>query len=117
MDEEGAAAEAGTLWLDKIQHELDRDGGIDRAAAGAQDVAPRGGGQRIGGSDHEALGGGCGLGDLARRGFGGRGEGLGGCRRPRCREDEHRCYEGMAAAGAGNQRHGASVRWRVLSAA
>ena len=50
MGHEGAAAEAGALRLDEAEHRLDRDCGIDRAAAAAQHVHP--------GLDRERIGGG-----------------------------------------------------------
>ena len=55
VDEEGAAADAGALRLDQVEHELDRDRGIGRAAAGAQHLAAGRGGEWVGGGGHIAL--------------------------------------------------------------
>src|SRR5689334_23789032 len=48
IDEERAAADAGGLWLEEVEHELRRDRRIDCAAAAAQHVAARFGGHGIG---------------------------------------------------------------------
>jgi hypothetical protein len=55
MHKERPAPDAGTLRLDQIEHELDRDRRIDRAAAGAKNLATGAGRERIGGGDHMAL--------------------------------------------------------------
>ena len=52
MHQEGAAADAGALRFDQREHRLGGDGGIDRAAAGAQHFKPGARGVRIGGGDH-----------------------------------------------------------------
>ena len=56
MQHEAAAADARRLGLDQIEHHLRGDRRIDRTAAGAQNLEPGAGGQRIGGRDHVALG-------------------------------------------------------------
>ncbi len=57
---EGAAADAGGFRLDQAQHHLGGDGGVHRAAAGAQHLQPRFRGMGIGGRDHVMLGDGFG---------------------------------------------------------
>ena len=88
VQQEGAAADAGALRLDQIEHELDRDRGVGGAAAGAQDVAPGTCGQRIGCRDHEALGRAMRLGDTSRRGLRRGGERLRARRAGRHRRDQ-----------------------------
>ena len=56
MDQESAAADAGGFGLDHGERDGHGDRGVDGAAAGAQDVAPGGGGQRIGGDNHVVRG-------------------------------------------------------------
>ncbi len=55
MQDESAAADAGGLRLDDIQHHLHGDAGVDRAAALAEDREARLGGQRMGGDHHLPL--------------------------------------------------------------
>ncbi len=55
VHQEGATAETGTLRLDQRQHQLDCDRGVDRAAAGAQDLESGFGRERVGRSGHVPL--------------------------------------------------------------
>jgi len=52
MQHEGAAADAGTLWFDQVEHHLHGDRRIDRRATGAQDLATGVGSQWIGRRRH-----------------------------------------------------------------
>jgi hypothetical protein len=52
MHQESAPADAGTLRLDQSEDGLCRNSRIDRAAAGAQNFAPCGRGEWVGGRDH-----------------------------------------------------------------
>ena len=54
MNHEAAAANAGALRLDQIEHELDGDRGVRGAAAGAKDLTAGFCRERIGGGDHGA---------------------------------------------------------------
>jgi hypothetical protein len=56
VEQEGAAAQARGLGLDQVEHQLGGDGGIESRAAGAQDLQPGAGGERIGGGHHVTLG-------------------------------------------------------------
>ncbi len=53
MEQEGAAADPGTLRFDQIEHELRRDRRIRRAAARAENLHCGLGRERMGGADHE----------------------------------------------------------------
>ena len=50
--QEGAAADAGALRLDEVEHELDRDGRVDGAAARREDLPAGLGRERVRGGDH-----------------------------------------------------------------
>ena len=93
VEREGAAADAGALRLDEVEHHLDRHGGVGGGPARAQDFGAGLGRERVGGGDHE-IGGRDG--DLL--GDGGGGLGLdarvlapGGCGDQRGREQRHAC--------------------------
>jgi hypothetical protein len=92
IDEEGAAADAGALRLDQVEHELDRDRRIGCAAAGAQDLPAGRGGERVGGSGHVALRRAERLGGAAGRGFRRGSDGLGRscccCREPKSKGND-----------------------------
>ena len=55
-DQEGAAAQAGGLWLDQTQHKLRRDRRVDGAPAFPQHLGGGRGGIRIGDRRHPAFG-------------------------------------------------------------
>jgi len=84
VQQEGAAADARALRLHQGQHHLHGDRGVDRRAAGGEDLAARLGGQRIGRRRHGALRGGAGESGPEARGALGLCRGTGG-RRHRCR--------------------------------
>ena len=91
IEHEAAAPDAGALWLDEPEHRLDRDGRIDRAAAGCEDFEAGFDGERVGRRDAGAACGRPSLGgrpDRRGRRFGLDGRRAGGdpCRRQECNE-------------------------------
>src|SRR6185437_7585679 len=98
IDEERAAADAGGLRLDEVEHELRGDCSVDGVAAATQDVAPRRGGERIGRSHHLMPGEAC----LLRRPDGG------GFRQRRLRQGRRRDQEECDDEG-GSAPHGTIV--------
>ncbi len=70
VKQEAAAAEAGALRLDEVEHDLDRDCGIGGRASGGEHVVAHLGREGMGGGDHEVAG-------EDRRALGQRGRGLG----------------------------------------
>ena len=94
---------AGALRLDEVEDELHRDRRIDRAAAGAQDLAPRRGGERVGRRHHVFLRRPERTDRAAGRRLGRRRERLGESMR-RCPEDG-RCKQcGLCQAAQGQHR-------------
>ncbi len=77
MEQERATAEARRLWLHQPEHELRRNGRVDRRPTCAQDVAAGGCRVRVRGRDHVAGGGGEKFGRGAGRGFRGNRAALG----------------------------------------
>jgi hypothetical protein len=56
VSRECAATDAARLRLDEAEHRLRRDHRVDRSAAVLEHALTGGGGQRVGGHDHVALG-------------------------------------------------------------
>jgi hypothetical protein len=56
VQHERAAADAGRLGLDQVEHELDRDRGVGGRAAGLQDLQPGLARGRVGAHHHHPLG-------------------------------------------------------------
>ena len=82
VQQEGAAAEAGTLRFDEAERRLDRDRRVGRAAAGAQHLESGLDGDRVGGGDagrQDRCGGRC-----AQRAVGGWSSRLAPVGRDRC---------------------------------